>query len=96
MRILGNRIRSGRFQRNQTMPKLHGFDDHELHPNVHEALKVLLNAQEVYARALNSIDGQYLKSLDIAYAEQADAVRALFGEIERPDLVGDGVRPRFE
>lgn len=78
------------------MPKLEGFDDRELHANVHEALKVLLNAQEVYRRALLSIDGQYLRSLDAAYAEQADAVRALFGELERPDLVGDGVRPRFE
>lgn len=45
------------------MPKLAGFKDEELHPQIVEALKVLQGKQDEYDRAMYSLDGQYLRPL---------------------------------
>lgn len=69
-------------------PKLDGFNDADLHANIHEAVKVLAGAKEAYASALNSIEVQYLRALEASHdgdsvecqaiAAQVDAVRATF------------------
>lgn len=70
------------------MPILDGFDDADLHPQVVEAVKVLTARKDEYQRAVQSIDGQYLKALEVAHdgdsmecnlvCAQVDAVRSLF------------------
>ena len=77
------------------MAKLAGFDDDELHSNIQEALKVLTRAQEAYDHALNGIEGQYLRSLDPGYEDQANAVRDLYGAHNAASLETAPVRPRF-
>lgn len=60
-------------------PLLDPWDNDMLHPNAVEALKVYRAAADVFAQAKQSIDGQYLKSLDGLSADasaQAAAVRA--------------------
>ena len=76
------------------MSKLDGFQDDELHPNVSEALKVLVNAEDAYSKALENIEGQYLRSLDVAYAKQVSAVRRQMRRFARQPWQSDGVKPR--
>lgn len=60
------------------MPILTGFADAALHPNVLEALKALAKIEDAHTHALDGVETQYLKSLDVAYDDQAEAVRELF------------------
>lgn len=51
-----------------------------VHPNIVEAMKALEKAEAEWDRAMKNIDGQHLKSLELAgddAATQADAVREL-------------------
>lgn len=59
--------------------KLPPFADDELHPQVLEALKNLEVACAAYQRAVDNLEGQFLKSIDHGEtAQQVAAVRALF------------------
>lgn len=63
-------------------PKLKGFKDAELHQQIHEALKALVQADAARAKAVENIEGQYLRSLegvaDAAVKRQIAAVRKLY------------------
>jgi len=77
------------------MPQYTGALEGAQHPQITEALKTLAGAQDSYARACASIDGQYLKALDVALAPQVAAVRALFNLPTSPDVDTAPVRARF-
>lgn len=87
-------LASGALKENDIMSKLDGFTDEELHPNVHEALKVLVKAEDAYTKALENIEGQYLRSLDEAFAKQVNAVRRQMRRFSRSPWTSDGVKPR--
>ncbi len=74
---------------------LAGFADADLHANIVEAVKVLGKAQDTYAHSVRGIETQYLKALDIAYADQAAAVRALYARREKAERDPDQVRARW-
>jgi hypothetical protein len=53
-------------------PKLDGFSDGQLHQNIHEALKALGRADDAYLKAVESIESQYLRSLEAAHDASGD------------------------
>lgn len=63
-------------------PKLKGFKDADLDQHIHEALKALAQADAARAKAVENIEGQYLRSLenvaDPAVKRQIAAVRKLY------------------
>jgi hypothetical protein len=78
------------------MPYLSGYDG-PLHDRIHEALKALNLAQEVYAQSVRAIEGQYLRPLEASgeAAEQIAIVRAQFTESAALDMGHQSVRARF-
>jgi len=59
--------------------KLPPFKDEDLDPQIIEALKRLDVAKAAYANAVYNIDNQFLVALrGRGFADQADAVKALF------------------
>lgn len=55
--------------------------DHGLHPGVVEALKVLSARQDEYARALASLDAQYLKALEASHDGDSDACQQVLAQV---------------
>jgi hypothetical protein len=61
---------------------LAGFTDDDLHPQVVEALKVLRARKDEYARALASIEGQYLRPLEGAHDGKNDACTGMRAQLK--------------
>lgn len=72
----------GNIAQPRTTPHLDGYADQDLHANIPEAMKRVIDAEEAFAQAAKSINSQYLKSMDQlgdAMRTQANAVRARLG-----------------
>lgn len=62
------------------MPKLKGFKDEDLHPQILEALKALEARQDDYHRALASLDAQFVKPLHAANDGDSDECVSFRGQ----------------
>lgn len=62
-------------------PQLDGFDDGDLAQPIVEALKVLAVRKAEYARAVQSLDAQYLKALEASHDGDSPECKAVKAQV---------------